>query len=194
MSRSTHGWTNKLPAIPLASVLTGLAIVAVLVPGQAEGAVTLSCPTGWSLKGNVCYKIFNTKRSWQGALDVCRQNGAELVEVKDKATNDFAGTLAGAQGVSSYWIGLNTIGQNELGLDTRAYWSGGEEWFLSQGFWSDGQPDTGDCVLVSRLGTRYRWSRGTCEQKRDFVCQFEACDVDSFRCYSGSCIPSTRAC
>ncbi|KAH9490225.1 hypothetical protein Btru_036094 [Bulinus truncatus] len=162
---------------------------------QTQGSTFLSCPDGWSLVDVTCNKVYSKRLTWDGALDACRLQGAQLAKVKNAQTNQDIGLLAKSFSISDYWIGLkkNTISNSTSASE----WTDGASWSLYQGFWSDDQPDLlsqGQCVSVSDRDGYFRWSLGACENKKPVICQFRACANDSFRCSNNICLSSRYAC
>ncbi|XP_076452127.1 uncharacterized protein LOC143287751 [Babylonia areolata] len=174
-------------------VVWGTVFLAAVV--SVQGTVQLSCSPGWALYGDHCYKVYATRLSWQGALDVCRIDGAQLAEIGDIYTNDRLGALASSSSVTDFWIGLNRISIPSSNT-TYSQWSDGSASSVYQAFWDQLQPDLdgGDCVHVLESEGQYRWAFGTCEWKRAFVCGVAACPSDTFQCATGRCVQSSRTC
>ncbi|XP_067671780.1 uncharacterized protein [Haliotis asinina] len=161
---------------------------------EAQNTVQLQCPTGWTLYRSECFKVYNYTRSWTGALKVCQTYGSHLVKIRDVYKNEDIGQAAKIMGINNFWIGL----KREPGSSNTApsQWSDGESVAVFDGFWMNSQPKfhRGECVYSAGVNSYYKWSYGTCEWKRAFICELRACPQDTFRCSNGKCINSVYKC
>ncbi|KAK7004859.1 fibropellin-1 [Biomphalaria glabrata] len=174
-------------------VISHLVLLSSLIAPSAA-SLTLSCPEGWSLIGSTCNKVYSRRLTWDGAYNACKLQGSDLVQVKDAHINNDIGLLAKSNLLSNYWIGLRS--KTKSNLTDAAEWSDGTTWSLYQGFWSSDQPDSSDgsCVSASDNAGHYRWSLVGCENKNPFICQYKACDSESFRCSNDICLSSKYRC
>lgn len=172
-------------------------LMVVVVGAISQASAQLSCPVEWTLYGDGCYRIYTKLLSWQGALDVCRFDGAYLSRIGDIYTNDYIGNLARSASISQFWIGLNRISVSDANK-IYSQWSDGSPSSVYQAFWSELQPNVsaaaGKCVYIFIVKDKNRWSFGPCEWKRAFVCEMPACPTDNFHCSSGDCVQSGRIC
>ncbi|KAH9498740.1 chromatin-modulating protein mrc1, partial [Bulinus truncatus] len=143
----------------------------------------LTCPAGWSMYGNLCYKAFgpstNITNSWMGARTYCgtKAVGATLVTIPNaNLENWLKNTLLGNK-AGSYWIGLNDR-DNEAGF----------AWLDGTGFiynhWAAGEPNNylfgEDCVAWSLPANT--WNDNYCYIANNFICQVGR----------GAVVPTTR--
>ncbi|XP_059176661.1 uncharacterized protein LOC131956252, partial [Physella acuta] len=91
---------------------------------------------------------------------------------------------------------LRNVYNGTNSADTITQWGDRTPWLLYQGFWSNTEPNrnSGDCVYISGTGDLFRWSLGTCEEQKSFVCQFPACFNGTFRCSNNKCVSSQSVC
>ncbi|XP_038073370.1 low affinity immunoglobulin epsilon Fc receptor-like [Patiria miniata] len=128
-----------------------------------------TCPDGWSLMDNYCYRFYPQEEEWQMADAICNQvdetKSSSLVSIHSVKENKFVGKLAGK---ARSWIGLNdrfTEGKFE---------------------YTDGSPFTYDafpppepnnagrgenCVEINNSGTLGRWNDHRCSVRKPFICQ-----------------------
>ncbi|XP_078664643.1 uncharacterized protein LOC144907430 [Branchiostoma floridae x Branchiostoma belcheri] len=137
----------------------------------------LSCPEGytmWHMHG-ICYKAFNTRKSFSEAAAACRADGGTLAMPRDADTNSFLISLyKSVSDQSFFWIGLHD--QREEGRF---------EWVDRSALgpyssWDLGQPDNGrsarlgneDCVLYSSGPSQQdKWHDYDCPNPFRFICQ-----------------------
>ena len=60
------------------------------------------CPTGWSLYGEVCYRMSSQKKNWTTAKNICELEEANLTFVKSKRLSRF---LAKENRRKRFWVG-----------------------------------------------------------------------------------------
>ncbi|XP_078594463.1 uncharacterized protein LOC144872278 [Branchiostoma floridae x Branchiostoma japonicum] len=132
--------------------------------GPAEHAA--SCSEDYTMWRGICYKVFNTGKTFSGAAAACREDGGTLAMPRDAETNGFLVSLY--KSVSdgwSYWIGLHR--QRE---------EGSFEWVDGSALgdynsWAPGEPlGSGDCVTYS-AHLKGRWISLPCDGRLYFICQ-----------------------
>ncbi|KAI8492013.1 hypothetical protein Bbelb_303860 [Branchiostoma belcheri] len=129
-----------------------------------------SCAEGYTLWRGICYKVFNSRKSFNDAAAACREDGGTLAMPRDAETNTFLGSLyKSVQDGRSFWFGLH---------DQRE--EGGFEWvdgsaLGSYNSWGTGEPnnnlDGEDCVSYSEFHSENMWNDGDCNWLINFICQ-----------------------
>ncbi|XP_066273397.1 uncharacterized protein [Branchiostoma lanceolatum] len=139
--------------------------------------IPIDCPEGYVYHqpSRTCYKAFDAKKSYDGAVEACSADGGSLAMPRDDATNVFLIYLKNA---------VDNRGWFRFGL-TDEHQEGG--WMWSDGIalgsyspWGPGEPnnrrneDCGEYFPGSRpKKTRNKWNDGPCPNKnRKFICQF----------------------
>ncbi|XP_078702868.1 perlucin-like protein [Branchiostoma floridae x Branchiostoma belcheri] len=142
---------------------------------------SLSCPEGYTKRRGICYKVFNTQKTFTGAASTCRADGGTLAMPRDADTNAFLISLYKSvsddrgfwfslldQREEAFWFGLHD--QREEG---RFEWVDGSA-LGPYNLWSPGEPSNGggneDCVIYS---PRYKdkWNDVLCHIEVNFICQ-----------------------
>eukprot|EP00058_Branchiostoma_floridae_P015265 XP_002600753.1 hypothetical protein BRAFLDRAFT_83496 [Branchiostoma floridae] len=135
-----------------------------------------SCPRGYTMWNETCYKVFNTRQTFSDAAVTCHENGGTLAMPRDAETNAFLVSLVN-QFVSSmlgpgywpFWFGLH---------DRRE--EGSFEWMDGSALgaynnWGPGQPDhkkgSEDCVLYNIFRNVTDWTDFSCSVRFHFICQ-----------------------
>ncbi|XP_019616883.1 PREDICTED: C-type lectin domain family 3 member A homolog [Branchiostoma belcheri] len=108
----------------------------------------ISCPKGYTMWRDVCYKAFNTRKNFSEAAVSCRADGGTLAMPRDAETNVFLVSLYRAvREDSSFWFGLHDQRQ-----EGRFEWVDGSA-LGTYNSWGPSQPNDdggdGDCVLYS---------------------------------------------
>ncbi|XP_078697383.1 uncharacterized protein LOC144925294 [Branchiostoma floridae x Branchiostoma belcheri] len=140
---------------------------------EIENRKTLpSCPEGYTKWRGICYKAFNTAKTFDHAAAACRADGGALAMPRDAGTNAFLISLYKSVSEDrSFWIGLHY--QREEG---RFEWVDGSA-LGSYNNWSPGQPDNyyggrADCVRYSgRSSLKDKWADYYCDRQFYFICQ-----------------------
>ncbi|XP_019614158.1 PREDICTED: low affinity immunoglobulin epsilon Fc receptor-like [Branchiostoma belcheri] len=130
-----------------------------------------SCPEGYTKWRGICYKAFNTDKTFDQATAACGEDGGTLAMPRDAETNAFLITLHNS--VSEYrpfWFGLHD--QREEG---RFEWVDGSA-LGPYSSWGPGQPDNyggrEDCVRYFAYSAwKYKWLDHDCRLKFYFICQ-----------------------
>lgn len=122
------------------------------------------CPTGWSEFQSKCYKIFEEKKSWDEAQDICRTEGSNLATIDSSNTNEFVEELLVRTPVEYPWIGAYLVSA-EL---KEWKWIDGtpfefENWDIDQPIHN---PAEGCVEFVNG-----KWHDFPCDFPRAFICQ-----------------------
>ena len=147
-----------------------------------------SCPSGWTVSGQKCFRVFPGPLDWLAALQVCIAEGGTLAKIESQAENDLVVGLLGGPTTSVAFIGLQDFLQENTftwadGSTLGAYGSnlnGGVPWQGNAGT-SNAQPNNGVVNGVSQANTGQhcvvlrpsdeRWNDVICGVTNRFVCQ-----------------------
>ncbi|XP_078702250.1 lithostathine-1-alpha-like isoform X2 [Branchiostoma floridae x Branchiostoma belcheri] len=138
----------------------------------AKNSKTLvSCPEGYTKWRGICYKAFNTRKTFNKAGAACRADGGTLAMPRDAETNAFLIPLY--KSVSKYrkfWIGLHD--QREEG---KFEWVDGSA-LGPYSSWGPIQPANWegnlDCVVYTEmLLFKDKWVVYPCHLRFYFICQ-----------------------
>ncbi|XP_078657945.1 lithostathine-1-beta-like [Branchiostoma floridae x Branchiostoma belcheri] len=129
----------------------------------------VSCPEGYTKLREICYKAFNTRKTFSDAAATCRADGGTLAMPRDARTNAFLSTLYNSvRDDRRFWLGLHD--QREEG---RFEWVDGSA-LGPYSSWAPGEPnDQGccdDCVIYSAR-KKDKWSDEECHETFRFICQ-----------------------
>ncbi|XP_066290415.1 perlucin-like protein [Branchiostoma lanceolatum] len=140
---------------------------------QNTGSSGVTCPEGYKDFRGICYKAFNTAKSFNDSAAACRNDGGTLAMPRDAETNAFLKDLY--ESVSTYhsfWFGLH---------DKRS--EGNFEWMDGTALgkynsWSQGQPDdwnNEDCVYYfpPDPARTKMWNDSACNVRSYFICQVD---------------------
>ncbi|XP_078682170.1 uncharacterized protein LOC144916723 [Branchiostoma floridae x Branchiostoma belcheri] len=130
----------------------------------------LSCPEGYTIWRGICYKAFDTKKTFDQAAAACGEDGGTLAMPRDAETNAFLIFLHNSvRDDRDFWFGLHD--QRKEG---RFEWMDGSA-LGSYSSWGKGQPDNRgdeDCVIYSRLPVwKDKWADSDCDRRCYFICQ-----------------------
>ncbi|XP_066288690.1 CD209 antigen-like protein E [Branchiostoma lanceolatum] len=130
----------------------------------------LSCPKGYTMWREICYKAFNSEKTFNEAAAGCREDGGTLAMPRDAETNAFLISLHKSVNDNDvFWFGLH---------DRRE--EGSFEWVDGSALgtynsWAPGQPDNlgnHDCVLYSAHEPwKDKWNDATCDWPLRYICQ-----------------------
>jgi len=127
-----------------------------------------SCPEGYAVFRGICYKFFDTRKTFSDAAAACGEDGGTLAMPRDAETNAFLISLYRSVSDSGFWFGLH---------DRRE--EGSFEWVDGSALgtyssWAPGQPDNlrggEDCVLYSFYWND-KWADSSCDRPFRFICQ-----------------------
>ncbi|XP_078573072.1 uncharacterized protein LOC144859935 [Branchiostoma floridae x Branchiostoma japonicum] len=131
-----------------------------------------SCPEGYAEFREICYKAFDTERTYSGAAWACRRDGGTLAIPRDATINDFLISLNNSvtdQPFYPFWMGLHDRGE-----EGRFEWVDGSMLGMYTN-WAPGQPDNGgdqDCVVYSTHAPwKNKWNDANCDLQSRFICQ-----------------------
>ncbi|KAI8480685.1 hypothetical protein Bbelb_415780 [Branchiostoma belcheri] len=130
-----------------------------------------SCPEGYIIWREICYKAFNTPESFSDAAAACRADGGTLAMPRDADTNAFLISLYNSvRDDCPFWFGLHD--QREEG---RFEWVDGSA-LGPYNSWGQGRPDNNegnqDCVVYSGLKfEKDKWNDEECHKMFRFICQ-----------------------
>eukprot|EP00058_Branchiostoma_floridae_P004231 XP_002589719.1 hypothetical protein BRAFLDRAFT_100843 [Branchiostoma floridae] len=140
-----------------------------------------SCPEGYMVRNGICYKAFNTEKTFSDAALACRDDGGTLAMPRDNETNAFMILLQNTVGASTkqFWIGLHN--QRATGYHEHEYeWLDGTA-LGTDDSWAQGEPKRGAkrCVLYFSYRGQYypknggQWRTSQCfdRQRFRFICQ-----------------------
>ncbi|XP_019623048.1 PREDICTED: C-type lectin domain family 4 member M-like [Branchiostoma belcheri] len=148
------------------------------LPGTVEDETTTSahlkatCPDGYKMYREVCYKVFDTYKTFSQSAETCRADGGTLAMPRDAGINAFLYSLTTELGSNDdFWVGLHDQGQEGqwMWLDGTALGApGGDGGNYSA--WAADQPNsfTGeeDCALLHT-----GWYDHNCQSAEGFICQ-----------------------
>ncbi|XP_078617300.1 alpha-N-acetylgalactosamine-specific lectin-like [Branchiostoma floridae x Branchiostoma japonicum] len=130
---------------------------------------TLSCPEGYAKFRGICYKAFNTVKTFSGAAAACGEDGGTLAMPRDAETNAFLISLyKSVSAKRAFWFGLH---------DRRV--EGSFEWVDGSAlgtytFWAPRQPNNTwgkqHCVSYNS-SSKDKWNDGQCDIAYRFICQ-----------------------
>eukprot|EP00058_Branchiostoma_floridae_P003482 XP_002588970.1 hypothetical protein BRAFLDRAFT_89161 [Branchiostoma floridae] len=130
-----------------------------------------SCPTGYTEFRGICYKAFNTGKTFGDAAAACGEDGGTLAMPRDAGTNAFLIYLHNAvSDKRAFWFGLHD--QREEGSFE---WVDGSA-LGTYSSWGPGQPDNyggnEDCVVYIAASSRKdKWGDYSCDVLIRFICQ-----------------------
>ncbi|XP_078659591.1 C-type lectin-like [Branchiostoma floridae x Branchiostoma belcheri] len=138
--------------------------------GCTVNADKRSCPRGYKIWREICYKFFNSRRPFSHAAMACRNEGGSLAMPRDADTSAFLAPIVARPGYRS-WIGLHY-----RRVKGRFEWM--DRTLLgTYSAWVPGQPKImtrQDCVVIYRSGRAVMWSQAPCTSSFIFTCQVAA--------------------
>eukprot|EP00058_Branchiostoma_floridae_P003440 XP_002588928.1 hypothetical protein BRAFLDRAFT_89117 [Branchiostoma floridae] len=127
------------------------------------------CPKGYTKFRGICYKAFDTPKSFSDAAAACGGDGGTLAMPRDAGTNDFLFSLHNAvSDTGTFWFGLQ---------DQRE--EGSFEWVDGSALgtyhsWGPGEPNNSggeeDCISYV-VGWKGKWNDNTCDLLLYYICQ-----------------------
>ncbi|XP_029941424.1 macrophage mannose receptor 1-like [Salarias fasciatus] len=127
----------------------------------------LRCPgNDWYEFGEFCYKPFSERKTWHGARQACRAQGAELVSVLSMAEQNWLESYLD-MATSDMWTGLNDLAFSGLFM-----WS--DEHLTTFTYWAPGEPNNHEglqdgCVEMSHQTGR--WNDVACTELNSYICK-----------------------
>ena len=134
--------------------------------GQTDENVCTDC-THVSYQDHT-YQFCAGRNNWPDAQDQCAMWGYSLTTVDDGAEDQMLNEYITLTEISSVWIGLNDLGEENEGNFT---WISGLE--SSWQPWHPGEPNNygdEDCV-EKRESFQWAWNDQACETENAFVCE-----------------------
>ncbi|XP_066285805.1 snaclec coagulation factor IX/factor X-binding protein subunit B-like [Branchiostoma lanceolatum] len=115
----------------------------------------------------ICYKVFNTRKTFGDAAATCGEDGGALAMPRDAETNAFLVSLyKSVRDNENVWFGLR-----------RQHRGGSFEWVDGSALgdynsWAQQVRDiSSDCVLYSSYLTNGDWFSMRCDIRNSFICQ-----------------------
>ncbi|XP_035677220.1 C-type lectin BfL-2-like [Branchiostoma floridae] len=138
------------------------------------------CPVGythseWSPWPGICYKAFNTPKTFSESAETCVKDGGTLAIPRDANTNDFLIKLKNTvDHTSTYWFGLD-----DRHMEGSFEWADGTRLYGHQfDFWAPGEPNDfnnfEDCVHYEASQDpefANKWDDGSCDTTAGFICE-----------------------
>nr|XP_009859439.3 macrophage mannose receptor 1-like [Ciona intestinalis] len=136
-------------------------LLCVLIKGIPSSVLSSSCPIGFSLHGDFCYKVFSLRKlDHRNAYEACESTGSILIEPTSAEQQQHIQNLF--RTAHSFWIGLSSE-------DGTFEWPDGAE--VRYANWAMGFPRPNhDCVIASHRH-RYQWINVDCGSRHLFACQ-----------------------
>ncbi|XP_035689831.1 perlucin-like protein [Branchiostoma floridae] len=131
--------------------------------------VPVSCPKGYAVFSEICYKAFNTRKTFSGAAAACREDGGTLAMPRDAETNGFLVSLyTSVSDQGNVWFGLH-----DLREEGSYEWEDGSA-LGTYNSWGPGEPnnhwDSEDCVHYYPIKSD-KWNDAECNCQFCFTCQ-----------------------
>ncbi|CAH1266292.1 CD209 [Branchiostoma lanceolatum] len=176
LKRSLANKRNRTAVLGNWRLLDKMSDTSVSCPEEKDKwpGTSASCPEEYTKWRGVCYKAFNTRRTfWQSDI-ACHDDGGTLAMPRDADTNAFLISLyKSVNNHKAFWIGLHD--QREEGTFE---WVDGTALCYSDS-WAQGQPNNligiEDCVLFSPANTTKfvpkKWYDAPCHRRMLFLCQ-----------------------
>ncbi|KAJ8026239.1 Contactin-associated protein 1 [Holothuria leucospilota] len=146
-------------------------IVAIFYKYEVSDNSMELCDSGWTHKGNGCYRAVEESRNWFDALDYCRnlRGDADLVSILDSTEKISAFAMSRRTHTeNAYWIGLH-----DLNSEGTWEWSDGSAYSYTA--WTTGEPNNSNnnenCAVLtwSSDGT---WNDANCDNTYYFICKY----------------------
>ncbi|XP_064651452.1 C-type mannose receptor 2-like [Lineus longissimus] len=129
------------------------------------------CPLGYTLRNDICYKLFTISQTFNNARSTCQADGGDLVSITDQETHDWV--VTNFQGANDFIF----IGFTDAVTEGTWVWADGTEdnGFNKWGRFAGRQlPDFDDkfnCAgISSQTETNGDWLDGKCSSEVPFVC------------------------
>ncbi|XP_047133368.1 uncharacterized protein LOC100208285 isoform X1 [Hydra vulgaris] len=158
-------------------------------------AANYKCPNGWQQRCEKCYLYVNESKQWTDAQYYCKQNGGNLVTIKEDAVNLFLARYVqySSRLAITIWTGLHA-----RKVHKEFQWVDNSESVHYEFRWLPGQPnmvtlDEG-CVEMYTKSRQYLWDDVSCSKESPFVCQTDGCIIGTQRCDNGKCVSKHLFC
>jgi hypothetical protein len=116
---------------------------------------------GWN-HHNKCIKLFNERKQWSEAKNICESNNATLVSIHSREENDFVWDLI-KEKYFFVWIGSKRNSNKN-----RFEWINGKAFYYTN--WRVGQPNGGDYVGMHPIDGKWFHTPGI--QSFRFICEY----------------------
>ncbi|XP_035699356.1 uncharacterized protein LOC118431996 [Branchiostoma floridae] len=148
-------------------------------------SVSDGCPSGYKSHSGICYKAFNTKKTFVQASKACYADGGTLAMPRDAATNAFIKSLKDDVDPSGFfWFGL--VDQHQ---ENEWVWIDGRP-LGSFSDWKPGEPNNaGDEDFAEYFPTQWNDVGGNAKNRK-FICQVIPIDCPEGYVYH----PPSRMC
>ncbi|XP_033959747.1 macrophage mannose receptor 1-like isoform X1 [Pseudochaenichthys georgianus] len=124
-----------------------------------------SCPDPWIPYNGHCFHLKRTALMWTDAQRDCRNEGGDLVSIRNVEDQSFIISQLGYALTDELWIGLND-------RTTEGLFEWSDHSTVSYTSWEFGKPtvsaDTVNCVLMK--GDNANWADNYCGDKHGFIC------------------------
>ncbi|KAK5860193.1 hypothetical protein PBY51_021688 [Eleginops maclovinus] len=129
------------------------------------GSETGFCSSPWIPYNGHCFHLNREQKTWSDAQKACRQEGGDLVSIRNVEDQSFVISQLGYASNDELWIGLNDKKTERL-FD----WIDHSDVTFTS--WESGRPavlsDPEDCVLIR--GENGNWADRVCDEKHGFIC------------------------
>ncbi|KAF1383676.1 hypothetical protein PFLUV_G00134320 [Perca fluviatilis] len=134
-----------------------------VLPTQA--VETAFCSRPWIPYNGHCFHLNRTQKTWSDAQRECRNEGGDLVSIRNVEDQSFVISQLGYTSTDELWIGLN-----DRKMEGLFDWT--DHSTVSFTSWEFGKPsvstDIKDCVLIR--GENGNWADQVCEEKHGSIC------------------------
>ncbi|KAK5860194.1 hypothetical protein PBY51_021689 [Eleginops maclovinus] len=134
-----------------------------------------SCPAHWIPYNGHCFHLKRTAKIWTEAQKDCRNEGGDLVSIRNVEDQSFIISQLGYASTDELWIGMND-------RTTEGLFEWSDHSTVSYTSWEFGKPtvsaDTVNCVLVK--GDNGNWADQYCGDKHGFICMKQSSSESSY--------------
>lgn len=115
------------------------------------------------------YELFELKKTWKEAKEICERRGGHLAVINSSAENEALAELV--SGLSNYvWIG-----GSDDGSEGNWYWVNGEDFSYTN--WHSGEPNNTDEIehYLTLFGSTKKWNDAANDNQyiSGFICEYE---------------------
>ncbi|KAL3879777.1 hypothetical protein ACJMK2_032063 [Sinanodonta woodiana] len=129
-----------------------------------------TCPDGYQYyyQDHFCYKFHSACKTWSEARQTCRQEGGDLLWLKETNFDFFRDVSRSHSGAcSNVWVGATDVVS-----EGQWYWVNGDKVRCS--FWQQDEPDNSqdneNCANLLTIFD-YKLNDQPCQDKESFICQ-----------------------